>query len=59
MSLHTYYVFVTIVSFKQRIQSNKWKKYCSECYNGKSENRPVEVAKWRDSAISFKTKHAT
>ena len=59
MSLHTYYVFVTIVSLKQRIKSNKSKKYCSECYNGKCENRPVEVAKWRDSAISFKTKHAT
>ena len=26
MSLHTYYVFVTIVSLKQRIQSNKSKK---------------------------------
>ena len=26
MSLHTYYVFVTIVSLKQRIQSNKANK---------------------------------
>ena len=26
MSLHTYYVFVTIVSLKQRIKSNKTQK---------------------------------
>ena len=58
MSLHTYYVFFTIVSLKQRIQSNKSKKILLGVLEGQMfKNRPVgvvcQVAGFRRFGINF------